>query len=513
MDELLVPRFEDILESFLCDSDKDRSYYRINSKDPKRLYNDLNKFLLSGNSSIYKDAVWFKQEATLDPITTIDFFASLVYDWDNKQNFSCGETIVYDADDSVNSKYHNFSINDEELIADTFSKYITNDRQLRLIVSSIIGEYLSFKVIGKTRNRVSSVSEKYYHFSRFKKLNFIQKTGKGKKVMADQILETIDDSKLNLNHKFVTAKQPIKVFSQHQHIYNMKTLIKYEVKSIYGGTTLNDSILVKRVDSTNILDEVVHKSLFNNYILRDHDNVPLLLGDYVRVTAGEMDNFTKEMGWPRPHEPEGFIKRLSRQDNRDYYMLYRLILGKIEYVVVDMNMNKVYLQPVDMFKYKNVVKNAKLAGLLIAVDPHHIELAPSNIGYEARTGKKNGLIITNAATIVNEEEVKEKKRLRLLEEEQRRKDILFDKEHGPYDVSEYLDKIVWVDAPDTNDVLHPLNNDVGRVSSIDNELGRVTIHFPYKKDDLVFRKSVGHLNSLKIRSGLVVSSEETPELV
>lgn len=523
MNSHLISDFEELLETFLVDSEKPDMYFRANPRNPNILQEEFLDFANADGSEIYKSINWLMNQ---NEAVYREFMDSLLPDFFSEDVPVQGSKLAFDPRNLVNSLCPEIAAEDLELLVSSFSI----DGCKEVLVSSIVGKYIKFKGTGVPDRKMIGfaredyVSVRYYHISRFKKITNTQNPEQNTMKM----LEDAAAGKLNFEHKFTSAGLFEKKFFKDEKVFHKTSRKRFRVES-EGVFKISDTkfVTVKEIDELGILGKDV-KSFSPDALVTSpseeiSNNVKIYCGDDVRLTAGAVDEVMVGMGWQRGII-SGTIGKLNEEQAKELkaYFFYRNILCVWTFEVVDFYNSWVQIKPIVDVRYPSLLTNLKLDGILINTRAKNLDLAPTADNYQARTSiipstsQVPAKVITSGTGYLTdyqkkkreEEEMSKKKkreeeaeRLRLEEE---------DKKFGFVDLSHYADKLVVVSAPQGN-VLNYLDGKKGKVDEYDSSLGRLIVEFAEKK--VWFRASQGHLENIKILSGLVVSSEEHPDLV
>lgn len=510
----LIPHFEDLLDTFLIDSEFDESVFRINKKTPHHLREEFENFVQIPGMEIYYEVLQFRSEA--EYIKKL-FLSSLMPDFSQSTGLFPGSIIHFESDSELNRVNPGLSSRDVELLVNSLSSS-ANKKRPTLVVSAVAGNYLKFKVgIGKNTERASLTSEKFYHFSRFTKAGHAPQHMER---MQMEIFRMIEDGSIVLTNKFQTEKKPNKIFVAGEIVYHKIARDKYKLTSNVFNIKDDQLVSCVKVDDLGLATKAISAfnpdTLVSSPFIQDIDKTHIICGDSLKISSGVVDQVMEDMGWKKPNAlpiPDTETKR----DEIKAYFFMRSIIFKMEFLVVDFYIGRIYLKLINHPQYPNLLKNLAIDNLLIKSDPNLFELSPTSRDYLKRTGKSSGVSSVTGtvyttydykAKQLEEEEMKRKKRRE--EEEERARLDKEDKEYGFVDLSRFEGKIVQINAPSTSSLVY-LNDKIGIIDSVNSDMGRVTIEFEDKK--IWFRASQGHMDFIKIISGLVVCSDETPELV
>lgn len=482
-----VSGFENLVNRLVKNSRKDVTWFTSNFDKGLNLYNEMIDFLYDPANSGLPEVKWLDNlEAVDKTLKAYNQFTHTLVPDEDKDSIKQGSELIYLAEDFLNINNFNLSQVDATLI---------QGHTENLVCSIISGEYIKFKIVNGVGSRKDKVSEMFYHKSRF-----LLKSHKGNQMGSNKLLESICNGTRKVQHTLRTSTIIKPKISMVDYVYIGSSPVRNRIVEIDKE---NNTIIIGRVtDTGSLISEFREVSVDDARLFIpkgfDSNGITLTVDDLVRIPMKKAGIVLDLLGYKKPESVEG--EPLSHASAQ--WTAYSIIFFFCSFKVVDIRGEVVFIKIVESKEHPGLIEKAGLKDLLFCVNKSYIE-------YDQIRNNKGvqGQIITQSTSTTEDDLGKRNRENR--ERDERNK--AFDKEKGPYNLQNYMGKLIKINSLD-NTIFKELDNKSGQVSSIDNELGRIVVKFEYHKD-IFFRESLGESKHITIISEAIVSSEENPELV
>ncbi len=480
----VIEGFENLINCFISATEKDISYYTNKGGNGLNLYNDVMSFLKDPINDSYKERMWFEQLDALDKETFNKFVSTLKPgDESNKDIIKQGSSISYLIDGSINIDSFNLCREDAKLL---------EGHTENLVCSCIAGQYIKFKIVDThIKERTRLVCKNLYHIDRF----LLKSHNKEKATVPNKLLESIATGKRFIRHNLRTTTIVPRKMVMSDYVYEGGIPTKYQILGLEG-----DSATIGKVTdaggTVSDFKQVPINTLRHSLVTGlDKDGYKLSIGNLVRIPNSQTEEVLEFLGYKKPASTDPPLAYAAAE-----WGAYRIIFFTTSFRVLDLFGDIVYITPEEHPDHPTLMEKAHLKGLIFCLNKKNIEFDHIRAGTQPIS--KPAIVTDPQEDILGKKKREAQERMRLEKE--------FDKTKGPYNLQNYVGKLVKIDSFGV-DIFEDLHGKNGCVKSVDDEIGRVVIEF--EKNDFYFRESQGETKHIIVLSSLVVSSEENPELV